>query len=206
MPESMEMSAVLSSERAAGALAWGDLPPKQRPAAMARLIGWVETVLIPGWPIQTEQVTRHPCWPLHIDILTDLRGFWIQWRHCAIPPVDDRGAVEPAKVELLTDWVVSLELAAGRWAASLKTCDSKQCARRSEPDADAQTRRERWAQETWRHGAETVGQELPTLAPEPEPWQIAAAAAAKVVGASPPIETGELASMEATGPPPVTQW
>ncbi len=204
MPESVDMSAGLSSERAAGTLAWGDLPPKQRPLAMARLIGWVEAVLIPGWPLQTEQITRHPCWPLHVDILTDLRGVSIRWRHCAIPPVDDQGTVELAKVELLMDWVVSLELAAGRWAASLKTCDSKQCARQPGTDADAQTRRERWSQETWRHGAETVGHELPTLAPDPEPWQIAAAVAAKVVGASPPIETGDLASMEAAGPPPVT--
>ncbi len=188
------------------AISWGDVPPEKRPRAQAELIAWVEGVLLPGWPVQTESLVRHTCWGHHPDLVADLRALGAHWRHAAVPRVGNDGSIEPARVGELLDWVIALELAAARWTTSLKACDSKKCARQSEAEAEGAARRAKWAAESRAELAGASGAEWPVLGLQPEPWQLAAALARRVVGNSPSVEEGDLASMEAAGPPPVTQW
>ncbi|MHB8313535.1 MAG: hypothetical protein ACYDD0_09590, partial [Candidatus Dormibacteria bacterium] len=115
----------------------------------------------------------------------------------------DDDSVGAARVEQMLDWIVALELAAGRWAASFKGCDSKSCARLS-PTYDLGLAREKWVRESLEAMANGGGSELPVLGQQREPWQIGAAEAAKAVDAPPSMEPGDLASMEASGPPPET--
>lgn len=186
------------------AISWGDIPPEKRPEAQAELVAWVEGVLLPGWPVQTGMLVRHSCSVMHPDIADDLRALAALWRHAAIPAVGDDGTIEPARVWQLLDWVVALELAAARWTLSLKACESKQCARQSEVEDKNLVRRAQWAAERRAALAGASGAEWPVLGHQREPWQIAAAVAARAVGNSPSVEEGELASMAASGPPPVT--
>ncbi|MHB8313540.1 MAG: hypothetical protein ACYDD0_09615 [Candidatus Dormibacteria bacterium] len=159
-----------------GGLAWGDLPPSKRVERQELLLAWVREVLLPGWPIQTEPLVNHPCFPHHTDVVLDLRSAAAQFEADFYPDTTEDGSAIVGRLVGLREWVTDLGKASERWAASFKSCDSKSCARLSPPDYQAGSR-EKWfpavmaAVETAWGG---MGEPPPRAR---EPWETVAAVA-----------------------------
>ncbi len=153
---------------------WSDLPPASRPRAHGALIAWVRDTLQAGWP--EPAVPLQPCWPAHADAVADCRALKAKLDAAQAPPVKD-GRIGAAPVGRWLDWAVDLERASDRWRTSFKRCSQDTCYRATPPDhvaleaAQAGVATPAAAQAAW--GVVPVEPEA-----GPEPWEVAAVAAA----------------------------
>ncbi len=152
-----------------GHLAWGDSPPSARAAHQELLLAWVRDFLLPAFPMETEPLISHPCFPHHASVVLSLRALAAQFQADFYPSLDPDGTLVPGELVPLLEWQAELGRASERWAISFRGCTAKLCGRSA--DDEARSRRERWLEAMLAAARDAWGIAGDPPLRSPEPWQ-----------------------------------
>ncbi len=156
---------------AMGHLAWGDLRPSARAAHQELLLAWIRDFLVQAYPVETEPLISHPCFPHHPDVGISLRAVAAAFQADFYPSLDQDGALVPGELVPLLEWQVELGRVSERWTISFRGCTAKSCARRPSADDEAESRRERWIGAMLAAAKEAWGISGDPPLPSPDPWE-----------------------------------